>query len=231
VGKALANAKHYRIRIECLMDHAVAKNARDDGPNPARKEIIGELIPAAPKTKHRPAMKFAEVPAFYRELVADGSAAARSLAFMILTVARNGEARKAEWSEVIDDAWIISGGRGERSMKEGEEHAIPLSPAALALLGKRKTSGLVFGPMHKNALLDKLHALRDGLTVHGFRTAFTSWARKNDFQKELRDIAKAHKVVQSQNDAAYEQTERDEQLDTLRPMLLAWSNFCTSSAK
>ena len=175
-------------------------------------------------------MKYSEVPAFMAELVADGSPAARSLAFLILTVARNSEARKADWSEIIDDAWIIPGGREERSMKEGEEHAIPLSASALALLGKRKSSGLIFGQMHKNALLDKLHSLRTGLTVHGMRTAFTSWARKNGFKKELRDIAKAHAVVQSANDAAYERFEaRAEQLDTLRPMLQAWSDYVTAA--
>jgi integrase len=226
---ALANANKYRIRIECLIDHAIAKSVRADGPNPARKEIIGQLIAAAPETVHRPAMRFADVPAFMAELVADGSPAARALAFAVLTIARNSEARKADWSEIIDDAWIIPGGREERSMKEGEEHAVPLSPAALALLGKRKPSGLIFGRMHKNALLDKLHSLRDGLTVHGFRTSFTSWARKNGFKKELRDLAKAHAVVQTANDAAYERyDERAEQLETLRPMLLAWSDFLTA---
>jgi integrase len=228
-GNALANANKYRIRIECLIDHAVAKNARADGPNPARIEIIKQLIPAAPETVHRPAMKYADVPAFMAELVADGSPAARSLAFLILTIARNGEARLAEWPEIIDDAWIIPGGREERSMKEGEEHVVPLSPAALALLGKRKSSSLIFGEMHKNALLDKLHSMRDGLTVHGFRTSFSSWARKNGYKKDLRDLAKSHAViVQSDTDAAYERFEaRTEQLETLRPMLLAWSDFIT----
>lgn len=229
-GDALANAHKYRIRIECLMDHAVAKNARGDGPNPARGEIIGQLIAKPPETVHRPAMKYADVPAFYRELVADGSPAARALAFAVLTVTRNTEARLADWKEIVDDAWIIPGGREERSAKEGEEHALPLSPAALALLGKPKKAGLIFGPMHHGALLDKLRALRPDadVTVHGFRTAFTTWARKNKFQKELRDLAKAHKVVQSDTDAAYERyEERAEQLETLRPMLQAWSDFVT----
>jgi integrase len=229
-GAALANATKYRIRIECLIDHAIAKSAREDGPNPARKEIIKQLIPAAPETVHRAAMKFADVPAFYRELVADGSAAARALAFAILTVARNGEARKADWKEIEGDAWIIPGGRGERSMKEGQEHAIPLSPAALALVGKPLKAGLVFGHLYTNALLDKLHSMREGLTVHGFRAAFTSWARKNGYEKDLRDVAKAHAVVQSANDAAYERhDERAEQLDTLRPMLQAWADFVTGA--
>lgn len=235
-GDALANANKYRIRIECLIDHAAAKSARDpDSSNPARKAIIKQLIPAAPKTVHRPAMRYTDVPAFMAELVADGSPAARALAFTVLTVTRSSEARNVDWSEVIGDAWIIPGGREERSMKQGEEHAVPLSPAALALLGKRQASGLIFGQMGKAALLDKLHAMRDGVTVHGFRTAFTTWARKNGFKKELRDVAKAHKVALTATDAAYEREEerdrheeRAEQLDTLRPMLQAWSDFAMS---
>jgi integrase len=242
-GDALANANKYRIRIEGLIDHAVAKDARAENlPNPARREVIKHLIPAAPETVHRAAMSFSDVPALYAELVADGSPAARSLAFLILTTARNREARLAEWPEVIGDAWIVPGGRGERSMKEGNEHAVPLSPAALALLGKRKASGLIFGEMHKAALLEKLHALRpevdaDGnflCTVHGFRTSLTSWAKKHKYGKALRDLAKAHKVALSPTDAAYEDRddigradERAEQLETLRPMLQAWSDFVT----
>lgn len=237
-GSALTNAEKFRGRIERVMDHAVAKNARADGPNPARAAIIKQLIPAAPETVHRAAMKYMDVPAFYAELVADGSPAARSLAFLILTVARNGEARKADWKEIEGDAWIIPGGRGERSMKEGEEQAVPLSRAALELLGERKASGLIFGKMYRNALLDKLHAMRPAVdgegnflsTIHGMRTSFTSWARKNGFKKELRDLAKAHAVVQNPNDAAYERhEERAEQLDTLRPMLQAWSDYVTGS--
>jgi integrase len=228
-GDALANADKYRIRTMLVLNHAVAKKARADGPNPARKEIIGQLIANAPKSTPRPAMHRDGVPALMAELVADGSPAARALAFTILTVSRNTEARLADWSEVIDDAWIIPGGRDERSMKEGAEHAVPLPPAALALLGKRKASGLIFGEMHKAALLDKLNSLRDGLTVHGFRTSFTSWAKAAGYPKDLRELAKAHAAGRTATDAAYERYDRDDQLKALRPILQAWSDFVTAS--
>ncbi|MGY3584348.1 integrase [Bradyrhizobium sp. USDA 4341] len=224
-GDALANADKMRVRIGLVISHAVAKKVRADGPNPARKEIIGQLIQSAPKSTPRPAMHRDGVPAFIAELVADGSAAARALAFTILTVARNTEARLADWSEIEGDAWIIPGGRDERSMKEGEEHAVPLSPAALALLGKRKPSGLIFGDMHKSALNDKLGALRGGLTVHGFRTSFTSWAKAAGYPKDLRELAKAHAAGRTATDAAYERYDRDDQLKALRPMLQAWSDY------
>src|SRR5262249_40094711 len=159
---------------------------------------------------------------------------ARALAFAVLTVARNGEARLADWREIVGADWIIPGGRDERSMKEGEEHAMPLSSAALALLGERK-AGLIFGDMHKSALNDKLAALRPDVdaTVHGFRTSFTSWARDRGYPKALRELAKAHAAgkiaTDSNTEAAYERSEdineeRDAQLKTLRPMMQAWSD-------
>lgn len=230
-GDALANAAKFRGRIELVLDHAVAKKARPAGPNPASKDIIKHLIPAAPKTVHRPAMRRDDVPALMVELVADGSPAARALAFTILTVARNTEARLADWSEIEGDAWIIPGGREERSMKEGEEHAVPLSPAAFALLGKRKPSGLIFGEMHKSALNDKLSALRDGLTVHGFRTSFTSWAKAAGYPKDLRESAKAHGAGLTDTEKAYERYDRDDQLKALRPMLQAWSDYAMGHAR
>jgi integrase len=234
-GGALANAEKYRIRIELVINHAVAKEARTDIPNPARKEIMEQLIAKPPKTVHRPAMRFKDVPAFFAELVADGSPSARALAFAVLTVARNTEARLADWTEIVGNDWIIPGGREERSMKEGLEHAMPLSPAALALLGERKASGLIFGQMHRSALLDKLHVMRDGVvTVHGFRTSFTSWARKAGYPKALRELAKAHAAGRTATDAAYERDEdedsnetREDQLKALRPMLEAWADFVT----
>ena len=226
-GNALANADKFRIRIMLVLNHAVAKQARPDGANPARKEIMGHLIQKAPKSTPRPAMNRDEVPAFMSELVADGSPAARALAFTILTVARNTEARLVDWSEIVGNDWIIPGGREERSMKEGEEHAVPLSPAALALLGRRKTSGLIFGEMHKSALNDKLNALRDGLTVHGFRTSFTSWAKAAGYPKDLRELAKAH-AAGTATEAAYERYDREDQLKALRPMLQAWSDYVTT---
>jgi integrase len=229
-GDALANADKYRIRIMLVINHAVAKEARADGPNPARKEIIGHLIPSAPKSTPRPAMNRNDVPAFMAELVADGSPAARALAFTILTVARNSEARLADWSEIVGNDWIIPGGREERSMKEGQEHAVPLSPAALALLGKRKASGLIFGEMHRSALNDKLGALREGVTVHGFRTSFTSWAKSAGHPKDLRELAKAH-AAGTATEAAYERYDRDDQLKALRPMLQAWAEFAMSEVR
>ncbi|MCP6462322.1 tyrosine-type recombinase/integrase, partial [Klebsiella pneumoniae] len=56
----------------------------------------------------------------------------RALEFSILTVARSGEIRGAEWCEIDLDAktWIIPAER----MKAAKEHRVPLSDTAVELL-------------------------------------------------------------------------------------------------
>jgi integrase len=225
-GHALASADKYRIRIMQVIDYAVAKRFRPDGPNPSRKEIMKHLIASAPASVPHKAMHRDEVPALMANLVEDGSADARSLAFLILTATRTAEARDADWSEIEGNIWTIPGGKGERSMKESKEHIVPLSPEALALLGKRKKSGRIFGDLAHDALIDKLRELRgEGPTVHGMRTSFTGWAVANGYSKDLRDRALAH-AVGTKTDQAY---DRESLADERRPMMQQWAAFATSN--
>ncbi len=186
------------------------------------------LVPSAPKSKPHKAMRSGDVPQLMADLVADGSKEARALAFLILTMTRTAEARDADWSEIDakQKLWIIPGER----MKEGQEHRIPLSPQALALLGKPKKSGPIFGDLAHDALIDKLNELRpdDGYTVHGMRTAFRGdWALKNGYPVELREMALAHSV----GDAVIQAYSLPPaELYTVRiPMTVAWNDFCTGA--
>lgn len=219
-----ARADKVRMRVMQLISYAVAKGIRPDGENPARKEVMKFLVPAAPKSKPHASMPVAEVPAFFGKLIADGSADARALGFAILTVARTAEARDARWEEIAGSVWTIPGGIDERSMKESVEHSVPLSPQALALLGKPKKSGRVFGDLAHDALIDKVKELGGDYTTHGMRTSFTGWAKKNGYSKDLRDKALAH-AVGTKTDQAY---DREELVEERKPMMLAWADFCTA---
>jgi integrase len=229
-GHALASADKYRMRIMQLISFAVAKGLRNDGPNPARKEVIKHLVPNPPKSKPHKAMRSGDLPAFFAELVDDGSDEARALAFLILTMTRTAETRDADWREidVANKLWIIPPER----MKEGIEHRVPLSPQALALLGRPKKAGRIFGELAHDALIEKLSELRpdDGYTVHGFRTCFRGdWSLKAGYPVELREMALGHSV----GDAVIQAYSLPPaELYTVRiPMTLAWNDFCTSYAK
>src|SRR5262249_7797047 len=139
------------------------------------------------KWHHHPAMPYAKVPAFVRRLRGLKGWAATGLAFefLILTASRSGEVRLAKWDEFdFDDAlWTIPAER----MKTRVEHAVPLSPRALAILREAHAaypgSELVFpgtkpGLPLSNMTLTKV--IRDAgfngkATAHGFRSSFKDW--------------------------------------------------------
>jgi integrase len=223
-GHALASADKYRMRIKAVCDYARAKGFRDrDAVNPANNDDLKNLIAKPPKSVPHPSMPVAEVPAFMRELAADGSNEARALAFLIHTVARTSEARDVDWREIKGNVWTIPGGLDDRSMKEGEEHSVPLSPAALALLGKPKKSGRIFGQLPHDALDDKLKEYRElgTATVHGFRASFNDWAENAGYPKSLWGRALAHAVGDT-TERAYNRAKR---IEERRPMMVAWSDF------
>ena len=129
----------------------------------------------------------------------------RCLRFLVLTAARSGEARGATWAEVDFEAkeWRIPGER----MKGGREHRVPLSDAAVAVLGRARGlddgSGLVFpsplrparplSPMTLTKIL-RDRGLADRATVHGFRSAFRDWCAETGKPREIAEAALAHTV-------------------------------------
>jgi integrase len=216
---SLGVAESHRMRVKLILDYAAAKGLRDKLiPNPASKDILKHLIPDAPKSKPHAAMKSEDVPAFFAKLVADGSPAARALAFLILTAGRTAEVRGADWSEIRGNIFTVPASR----MKENIEHSTPLSAAALKLLGKPST-GLIFGKLSDRSINDKFKASGgEGYTVHGFRACFSGdWAAKAGYSLELRDRALAHKV----GGDVTSRYNRDTLLAQRAEMMLAWSAF------
>jgi integrase len=185
------------------------------------------LIAAAPKSKPHKPMPSAAVPAFMAELVADGSPEARALAFLILTASRTGNVIEADWSEIKGNVWTIPA--AQMKEKENGDHRMPLSPAALALLGKPRKSGRIFGDLPHDALNDKLNELRpdDGFTVHGLRTTFKGdWALKAGYPLEKREMA-LHHAVSEASVAAYK-LPHSELYTVIIDMMQAWSDFATA---
>src|SRR5829696_7397807 len=175
-----------RERIEAVLEFAKSTGLRE-GENPARwKGHLANVLPKpnrTSRTKHHPALPYAELTAFMAELRALPGVPARALEFTILTAARTGETRFARWSEVDLPAgvWTI---RGER-MKGDKDHRVPLSDRALAMLAelpREAAPDAVFpgrsagGFLNQDAMADVLAKLRPGITVHGFRSTFRDWA-------------------------------------------------------
>ena len=229
-------AEKTRTRIACVLDWAKAMGYRESAENVARRRGHMEyLLGAAPKAKHHAALPWPEVPVLMRELQMLDSSEARALQWTILTAARAGETLGATRSEIKSasefarlaglpvnlvqgETWVVPAER----MKEGKEHHVPLSQAAIGLIPGRK--GTLF-PGHERQMLDLLNKLRPGYTVHGFRSSFADWGAEHDYPQELREMALAHSV----GDSVEQAYRRSTRLNKRREMMSAWSEFVLES--
>ena len=205
-------ARRVLQRIGAVLRWAVAGGYRDGTPIEA---VRAALPKNGHKAQHHRALPHAEVAAALATIRQSKATAATrgALEFLILTAARSGEVRGATWAEVDLDAavWTIPGDR----IKAGREHRVPLSGAALAVLGAAHEAtggeGLCFpaprgGPL-SDATLGKL--MRDrGIDAvpHGFRSSFKDWASESAVPREVSEAALAH-VVRDKAEAAYARSD------------------------
>src|SRR5690606_41492864 len=83
------------------------------------------------KVRHHPAMPYAELADFMRDLSKTGGISARALEFAILTANRSGEVRGATWAgiDLKNRLWIIPAER----LKAGKQHRVPLTQKAIEI--------------------------------------------------------------------------------------------------
>lgn len=232
-------ASRVRGRIERVLSAAKALGYRD-GPNPAIwRDNLEHLLAKRRKssdTEHFAAMDYADVPEFMGTLRHRGALSARCLEFAILTASRASEAAGAHWREIDLKArvWTIPASR----MKAGQEHKVPLTGRALAILeelSKISDSSWVFpgnkGHLSVAAINKALKASQD-VTVHGFRSSFKDWcAEKTEFADWVSEKALAHGVKgEAQNEKVRKSYQRGPLLEKRRALMTAWDAFVSGSA-
>lgn len=225
-------ATRLRSRIELVMSYAMQAGYRPMELNPARwRGGLDKLLPAPrsiTKVKHFAALPLERMPEFMARLRSAEGMGATALEFTILTAARSGEVRGATWSEIDLAArvWTIPASR----MKAKVEHRVPLSRAAMALLGRLpegKPDELVFpaprgGQLSDMTLTAVLRRLGETATVHGFRSTFRDWAgERTSYPRDLCEMALAH-TISNKVEAAY---RRGDMLARRMPMMEDWAAF------
>lgn len=197
----------------------------------------GKPLPTSTASRHKknhPALPYQEIPNFMAELRSRDSVSARALEFLILTAARTGEVIGARWDEINlkQKLWIVPASR----MKAGREHRVPLSDRAVEILKSLYTDdeeGFVFLGARKGAglsnmaMLELLRGMRRGLTVHGFRSTFSTWASEaTPYPNMVTEAALAH-VVGDKIEAAY---RRGDLFDKRARLMRDWAAYCGKPA-
>ena len=231
-GTRTDTARRLRQRIRTVFGWAlahgyVASNAAGDG-------IDGALPTISTGGQHFRALPYQEVADSLATVETSRSslAAKYCFRFLVLTACRSGEARGARWTEIDLEAreWRIPADR----MKGGAEHRVPLSNASVEVLEQARAlddgSGLVFpSPTGKGELstmtLTKVlrsNGLAERTTVHGFRTAFRTWAsEKTDADHAVMELSLAHRVG-SAVERAY---SRSDLLAKRRTLMARWAAY------
>lgn len=232
-------ASRVRGRIESVLDAAKALGLRG-GENPARwRGHLEQILPKrnrARRVKHHPALPFADLPEFMRELAQRPATAARALHLLILVAGRTSEIllAKAEEFDMKKRVWAVPAAR----MKMGVEHRIPLPAAAVALVQKAIDNAppgaylfpgkSPYKPLSNMAMLNLLDRMGHvDITVHGFRSTFRDWAAEcTEYADSLAEMALAH-AVENKVEGAY---RRGDMLERRRKMMEEWSRFCDGQA-
>lgn len=223
-------ARKVRQGMRQVLTFAKARGWRT-APVPMPDEIRMGLA-KQPASQHHAAMPWRDVPALFKQQWAEPPAPTRlALLFVILTAARQGEARSAEWSHIDLERrlWV----RPAALLKARKDHVVMLSAPALAVLQRAGDlygrEGLVFPSIRKRAMLSDAaipKVLREAgrtETVHGFRSSFRDWAAETrpDMPGDVAELALAHEVG-SQVERAYRRTSLPEMQ---RALMDAWGAF------
>lgn len=157
-----------------------------------------------------------------------------ALMFSVLTFARPGEVRKAEWAEIKGDLWDIPAER----MKMRRRHLVPLSTQAQELLSELRTytgTGRYLFPSSRGRgcvggssvmlALRNLGYTKDQITLHGFRAMASTILNENGWNRDVIERQLAH--VQGGVRASYNHAEY---LDQRRQMMQWWGDWLYQSS-
>lgn len=230
-------ARRLRQRMHSVFEWAKGEG-HFQGENPL--DQLGLSLPAVRVQKqHLAALPWRDVPAFWAQLSDRSATSAACLQFIILTAARSGEARGAQWSEIdtLGKVWNVPAER----MKRGVPHRVPLSPEVLAIIEtmrghdpvflfpspqkNRDGTGRPMSDMVFKLLFQRLGV--DGFTTHGFRSAFRDWCSESaKADPEIAEAALSHAT----GNAVTRAYARSDLFDRRRALMDAWAAYATGKA-
>lgn len=223
-----------RHSIGMVLDYANAMAWRKD---PAPRDALRVLLPKQPKSESYAALPYEETPGYVQELEAANRTAGRlALLFTIYTAARSGEVRHARWGQIDLDASLWKR-PASMMQKNGQAHTITLNEQALLILREVRPSGKVDGdalvfPSPQGKVLSDMTLSKvvrsKGITVHGFRATFKTWAveKMPSIPEAVSEVALSH-IIPEKVERAY---NRAKFMDMRRTLLDAWGRYLSQTS-
>ena len=225
-------ARVVRQRTRTVLEWAVVMEFRADNPCDRVGPVLG---PQDAVVRHMRALPHRQVASALRKVWASDARPVAKMAFdfLVLTAARWGQMRWAEWSEIdqTEGMWTVP----ETRMKTKREHRVPLCRRAKEILDDARTpddrsARLVFTqgggkPLADRQLRQLLQQNEIAAVPHGFRSSFRDWAaEETDHPREVVEAALAH-VVKNKVEAAYRPTDLFERR---RRLMDDWADYLGS---
>jgi integrase len=225
-----ANTAHrLRAYIHSILDHADKLGTPTDS-SKFTASYFRRLIPRKEKvqpTRHFAALDVGQMPVFMERLKREPGAAARCLAFVVLSALRSNEAIGAKWGYIDGNVMTIPAA----AMKTGKEFRVALSQQALDLLRslpRLKGCDYIFAGRFGGRLSERvLSSLMErigyrGVTVHGMRSTFRHFIGEHtDFDTSLAEYALSH-FVGGKVERAY---ARGDNLTKRFAVMNAWADY------
>lgn len=206
-------------RIKAVYRYSVTHGMVRAGDDPTYGLRPSEFIKPR-RVEHRAALGVDDLPEFFKALskYQGYPVVALALRLLMLTAVRPGELRGAKWSE-FDFGKTIWRVPAER-MKMKEEHIVPLSKQALAIIQRLREYGLsddflLPSPFYPNKPISDMTfnsalariGYKGVATAHGFRTLFSTQANENNWHPDIIELQLAH-AERNQVRAAYNRAQR-----------------------
>ena len=190
-------------------------------------------------TQHHPALEWERIPELWQWLASDAPDEAEDVRHMMMVMLLSGkrtkEVRFMTWDDLDQGAGIWVSQR--EHMKMRRTHRVPISAQLdqvfenMRLLNGERTH-LFARPKNKAGVICENSArlgfqtFDAGITGHGMRTSFRTWARKQGcYAHDVMETSLSH-----EKDQLVQAYMRDDLLEERRPLMQDWADFVTGGA-
>ncbi|MCA1777155.1 MAG: HK97 family phage prohead protease [Loktanella sp.] len=200
-----------RVRSETMPDDNQNQNAAQDGQQTTTTATTATETRAGINQEIRALARTFDLPGDWSDDLIDRGATVEDARSAALDALRTRQTRAAPMARATVGA-------------SADDPAAFVTRAAEGLYAARVKPRSKTGTISENAALNLVKRFDPDITMHGFRSSFRTWSRKQGrYSYDVMELALAH-----EKDALTAAYERDDLLEERRPLMADWADFVTA---